>query len=144
GGYFHEPRAGLAIAAWVALAGAAIVPFGGRGRRAPAAIAPVPPSRAGRVGVAGLLGFAAWTALSATWAPLREAAVEDRWRVAPCAASLPLAVAALRGRGRAVRAAEPALAALAVVVVGYGLLAKAGAIGATASAGADGRLDQPL
>ncbi|NLT06350.1 MAG: hypothetical protein GXY03_08565 [Solirubrobacterales bacterium] len=136
GGYFHDPRSGLAIAAWVAVAAVALVPASGT-------VALVPPTRAGRLAVAGLLGLAAWTAISVAWAPLREAALEDVWRLALYAAFLPLAVAALRDGGPA-RAVEPALVALATVVVGYGLLAKAGAIDATASAGADGRLDQPL
>lgn len=142
GGYFHDPRAGLAIAAWVAVALVAVAPLAARADGL-AAVALVPPSRAGRVAVAGLLGLATWTAVSVAWAPQHEAAAEDVWRVALYAAFLPLAVTALRAGGPA-RAVEPALVLLATVVVGYGLLAKAGAIGATASAGADGRLDQPL
>ena len=109
----------------------------------PGGLAIVPPSTAGRVAVAGLLGLAGWTALSLLWAPLGEAAHEDVWRLALYAAALPLAVAALGERWTA-RALEPALALLALVVVGYGLLGKLGVLDLRSSFGADGRLDQPL
>jgi O-antigen ligase len=137
GGFFHEPRATLTIAAWVLVALVALAPFAGN------RVALLPPTVAGRVAVAALLGLAAWTALSLLWAPLGEAAREDVWRLALYAAALPLAVAAFRGRPAA-RVLEPALALLALVAVGYGLLADLGAIDARRSFGADGRLDQPL
>jgi O-antigen ligase len=137
GGFFHEPRATLAIAAWLLVALLALVPSGGD------RISLVPPSSAGRVAAGGLLGLAAWTALSLLWAPLGEAAREDVWRLTLYAAALPLAVAAFGARPTA-RALEPALVLLALVVVGYGLLADLGAIDAQRSFGADGRLDQPL
>ncbi|HEU0018909.1 MAG TPA: O-antigen ligase family protein [Thermoleophilaceae bacterium] len=138
GGFFHEPRATLAIAAWVGVAVVVLVPSGPVAR-----LAIVPPSNAGRIAVAGLLALAGWTALSLLWAPLGEAAREDVWRLALYAAALPLAVAAFRERGVA-RALEPALALLAVVVVGYGLLGDLGLLDLTSSFAADGRLDQPL
>jgi O-antigen ligase len=133
GGFFHEPRATLAIAAWVCLAAV--------GATLPSAV--VPASTAGRVAVAGLLGLAGWTALSLRWAPLGEAAREDVWRMALYAAVLPLAVVAFRDR-RVARSLEPALASLALVVVGYGLLGDLGVLDLTSSFAADGRLDQPL
>lgn len=133
GGFFHEPRATLAIAAWVGVALVALaMPF-----------AFVPVATAGRVAVAALLGLAAWTALSLLWAPLGEAADEDLWRMALYAAALLLAVAAFRERWVA-RALELALALLALVVVGYGLLGDLGVLNLTSSFAADGRLDQPL
>jgi O-antigen ligase len=134
GGYFHEPRTTLAIGAWLAVAAVALT-------LGPHAL--VPSSRAGRLAVAGLLALAAWTALSILWAPLREVAREDAIRVALYAAVLPLAVCAFGDRTRA-RALELALAALALVVVGYGLLGEIGLFDVTSSAGADGRLEQPL
>jgi len=133
GGFFHEPRATLAIVAWLLLAAVVLLPG------APV----VPPTPAGRVAVAGLLGLAAWTALSLLWAPLGDSAREDVWRVALHAAVLPLAVVAFADRWAA-RALEPALALLALVVVGYGLLGGAGVLDLTASFAADGRLEQPL
>jgi O-antigen ligase len=138
GGFFHEPRATLAIAGWAAVALVVSLPFGDGAR-----IAVVPVSRAGRVAVAGLLGLAGWTALSLLWAPLGEAAHEDLWRMALYAAVLPLAVAAF-GERWAARALELALALLALVVVGYGLLGDVGLLDLTTSFAADGRLDQPL
>jgi len=133
GGFFHEPRATLAIAAWLALAVVVLLP----------GVAVVPSSAAGRVALVGLLGFAAWTALSLLWAPLGEPAREDVWRVALYAAVLPLAVVAFGDRWTA-RAMEPALALLALVVVGYGLLGKVGVLDLATSFAADGRLEQPL
>ena len=135
GGFFHEPRATLAIAAWLGIALVVLA--------MPPSFAVVPASTAGRVAVAGLLGLAGWTALSLLWAPLGEAAREDVWRLALYAATLPLAVAASRARWVA-RALEPALALLALVVVGYGLLGDLGILDLSSSFGAGGRLDQPL
>ena len=108
-----------------------------------ARIAIVPPSAAGRIAVGGLAGLAAWTALSLLWAPLGEVGREDVWRLALYAAVLPLAVAACGDR-RVARALELALASLALVVVGYGLLGDLGVLDLTSSFAADGRLDQPL
>ena len=103
----------------------------------------MPSTRSGRLTVAALLGLAAWTALSLLWAPLVESARDDAVRLALYAVVLPLAVAAF-GERPAARALEVALAALAVVVVGYGLLGEVGLLDLDASAGADGRLEQPL
>lgn len=135
GGFFHEPRATLAIAAWLAVALVVLA--------LPPPLAIVPASTAGRIAVAGLLGLAGWTALSLLWAPLGEAAREDVWRLALYGAALPLAVAAFRARWTA-RALEPALALLALVVVGYGLLGDLAVLDLDSSFAADGRLDQPL
>lgn len=132
GGFFHEPRATLAIAAWLALAAVVVLPG-----------AVVPSTTAGRVAILALLGLAGWTALAQLWAPLVEAAREDVWRLALYAAALPLAVVAF-GERWAARALEPALALLALLVVGYGLLGEAGVLDLHASFAADGRLEQPL
>lgn len=133
GGFFYEPRATLAIAAWVGVALVALL----------LPVALIPKTTAGRVAVAGLLGLAGWTALSLRWAPLGEAAREDVWRMALYAAALPLAVAAFRERWMA-RSFELALALLVLVVVGYGLLGDLGVVDLTSSFAANGRLDQPL
>lgn len=123
----------MAIAAWVLVAAVLVAAPGWLW----------PPTRAGRVAVLGLLGLAGWTALSTRWAPLGESAREDAARLALYAAALPLAVAAFRARPL-VRALEPALAALAAVVVGYGLLGEAGVLDLADSIAAAGRLAQPL
>lgn len=134
GGYFDEPRAGIAVALWAAVAAVALA--GGPGALWPRALG-------GRWAVGGLAGLAAWTAASVAWAPLEDSAREDAVRLALYAAALPLAVFAMRARSAA-RALEPGLAALALVAVGYGLLGKVGVLDLAASARADGRLDQPL
>jgi O-antigen ligase len=133
GGFYDEPRTAFAIVAWAVLAG--VVAF--------APTAPWPATGAGRVAVLGLLGLAAWTAISALWAPLAGSAREDVVRLALYAASLPLATVAFRRR-ELVRALEVALAALAVVVVGYGLLGEVGVLDLADSPAAAGRLAQPL
>ena len=134
GGFFHEPRATLAVAAWLLVAVVALSPIGPQ---------LLPLGGAARAALAGLLGLAAWTALSLLWAPMLDPAREDVARLALYAAVLPLAVVAFHG-GWPARALEPALVAVATIVVGYGLLGKAGAIDVDVSLAADGRLDQPL
>jgi len=103
----------------------------------------VPESGGGRIAIAGLLGLLGLTALSLSWAPLGEAAREDVWRMALYASALPLAVAAFHERWAA-RALEAAIALLALVVVGYGLLGDLGVLDLDDSFAANGRLDQPL
>jgi O-antigen ligase len=134
GGFFAQPRTTIAILAWIAIAAVALL----AGSRTL-----VPPSRPGRVAVVALLALAGWTALSVLWAPLETSARQDLVRLALYAAVLPLAAFAFRQRDW-LRALEPALAALALAVVGYGLLGELGVLDLDASASADGRLDQPL
>jgi hypothetical protein len=86
----------------------------------------------------------AWTAISRAWAPLAGPAIADTQRLALYLAVLVAATAVVRGPWA--RAAEPALAAGAVLVVGYGLSERLlpGVIDLADSRSALGRLDQPL
>ncbi len=132
GGFFDEPRTGVAIGAWVGLALAALAGF-----------PVVPRSRPAQVALGSLVGLAGWTAASVAWAPLLVPARSDAVRVTLYAGVLWLAYAVFRDR-RAVRSLEAALASLSVVVVGYGLLGKVGLLDLTESVSAAGRLEQPL
>jgi hypothetical protein len=134
GGYFDGARAAAMAAAWalvlvVALAG----PL------------PLPASRPGWIAVAGLGGLAAWSAISLAWAPLAGVATDNVQRLVLYLGALLASLALLRDR-RVARAAEPALAAGATVVIGYGLLGRLvpGIVDLERSFGAGGRLEQPL
>ena len=134
GGFFDRPRLWAGIAAFALLGAVAL-----------ATPSPLPRSTPARVALGGLAGLAAWTALSLTWAPLRGPAFDDLQRVLLYLATLTAAAALLRPRATA-RVAEVALAAGALVVVGYGLSGRLlpGLIDQTRSLSAGGRLDQPL
>ena len=135
GGFFEGPRLVAAMAAWVLLAVAALSVPG----------APVPRAVAPRVALAGMAGLAAWTWASGDWAPRRgpaEATAELALLYLPV-----LAAAALAWRPRAAaRVVEPALAAGALAVVGYGLAGRLlpSIVHLHASLRAGGRLEQPL
>jgi hypothetical protein len=135
GGFFAPVRLAAAIGAWGVLGLAVLVAPG-----------PVLPRTApARAALAGLAALAAWTALSASWAPSPGPA---RQTLELALLYLPaLAAAALLLRDRAAaRAAEVALAAGTLVVIGYGLAGRLlpGIVELSASARAGGRLEQPL
>src|SRR4051812_32338206 len=135
GGVFAPARLAAGIGAWAVLGLALLaVPRPVLPRTAPA-----------RAALAGLAALAAWTALSASWAPSPGPA---RQALELALLYLPtLAAAALLLRERAgARAAELALAAGALVVIGYGLAGRLlpGAVHLSASVRAGGRLEQPL
>jgi hypothetical protein len=134
GGYFEAARDGALLTAGVLLALAAL-------------LAPRPLPRGGPVlcAVGGLAALTAWTALSAGWAPLDDAAWATFERDALYLGALVTAALLLGHRGAA-RAAEPLLALGALVVVGYGLLGRLlpDLVHAVPSLSAGGRLDQPL
>jgi hypothetical protein len=135
GGFFAPARLAAGIGAWAVLAGAALL--------APGPLVPrTAPVRAALLGLAALAG---WTALSAAWAPSPGPA---RQALELALVYLPaLAAAALLLRERAAaRAAELALAAGAIVVIGYGLAGRLlpGVVHLEASVRAGGRLEQPL
>jgi hypothetical protein len=135
GGFFAPARLAAAIGAWAVL-GLAVLAVPG----------PVLPRTAPvRAALGGLAGLAAWTALSASWAPSPGPA---RQTLELALLYLPaLAAAALLLRERpAARAAEVALAAGTLVVIGYGLAGRLlpGVVPLGASARAGGRLEQPL
>jgi hypothetical protein len=133
GGHGDEPRLVAGVVAWLIAAVAVL-----------ASPCPLPRTRAGRLALAGLAALALLTLASVAWAPLKAPAYADAQRVVlylgvfvAALALLPLVPAA---------AAESALAACAVAVVGYGLSERVvpGLVSLQASAAAGGRLHQPL
>ena len=134
GGYFDEPRLIAAIVVWgLVLALALTGP------------APLPAGVPGRLALGGLAALTAWTALSLLWAPLGGPAVAAVERLVLYTGALALAIAVLRSP-RAMRALEPALAAGATVVIGYGLAGRLlpGIVELARSESAGGRLEQPI
>jgi hypothetical protein len=132
GGYFAQPRLIAGVVAWaLVLALASVGP------------APMPIDRGGRLALAGLVLMTAWSAVSIGWAPLRAPALADVQRLLLYVGALLVAIGTLH---RAARAVEPALAAGATVVVGYGLAGRLlpGVVELERSRGAGGRLEQPL
>src|SRR4051794_1686184 len=134
GGYFTEPRLVAALVAWLLVLALAL-----------AGPAPLPRSAAGWIAVAGLAGMTAWTAISLAWAPQGGPAIGNVQRLALYLAALLVGIGALR-HARALRAVEPALAAGATIVVGYGLAGRLlpGLLHFHVSASAGGRLEQPI
>ncbi|MFL5827679.1 MAG: O-antigen ligase family protein, partial [Thermoleophilaceae bacterium] len=86
-----------------------------------------------------------WSAISISWAPLRGPALENVERLLLYLGALLLAIGVLRD-GRALRAVEPAVAAGAAIVIGYGLSGRLlpGLIHLAHSERAGGRLEQPI
>ena len=89
--------------------------------------------------------FGAWALVSITWSPIAGNAYHVGQRLVLYIGMLLAATALLRGRG-AQRAVEPALAAGALIVIGYGLSERLvpGLLHFQRSVSADGRLEQPL
>jgi len=134
GGYHAEPRLIAALVVWaLVLALAALGP------------APLPRSGPGRVALGGLVLLTAWSAVSLAWAPLGGPAIQAVQRLVLYTGALVLAVGVLRAP-RALRAVEPALAAGATVVIGYGLAGRLlpGVLELARSESAGGRLEQPI
>jgi hypothetical protein len=136
GGFFDRPRTVALVVAGALLAllcvaapARDLVP-----RRTPVLVA---------LGAAVL--YAGWIALSATWAPVADFAGDDAERALLYAVVLAAATIALRPPA-ALRALEPAVAAAATIVVGYGLAGRLlpGIVTQHPQASALGRLDQPL
>ena len=134
GGFFFEPRVIAAIAAWLLVLGLAAV-----------GPAPLPRSRNGWLALGGLVLIAVWSAVSVAWAPRAGPAVESVERLVLYVGATLVAFGALRSR-RMVRALEPALAAGAALVIGYGLGGRLlpGIVHLAHSSRAGGRLEQPL
>ncbi len=133
GGYFDEPRAWAGLITWGLVVAAALT--------APRIL---PLSRSGRVVLVGLVLLAAWTLLSITWAPIAGDAYHRGQLALLYVGSLIAAGALLRGG--ALRVVEPAVAAGALVVIGYGLSERLlpGLLHFSRSLSAEGRLEQPL
>ncbi|HVP01132.1 MAG TPA: O-antigen ligase family protein [Solirubrobacteraceae bacterium] len=135
GGFFTGARLTAAIAAWALLALAVL-----------AVPAPVlPAGRPARTALAALALLGAWTALSTTWAPAHGPARDAVERVLLYLPALAAGSIAWRER-EAARWVEPALAAGALLVIGYGLAGRLvpSVVHLHASARAGGRLEQPL
>jgi O-antigen ligase/polysaccharide polymerase Wzy-like membrane protein len=131
GGFFEGARLRAAIIVWAALAVLAL-------------LGPLDFPRQLRLPLGCLVAFAAWTTISLTWSPLRDAALGDGERVVLYAG---YAVAfALAVRGAVIRWVEPAIAAGATVVGAYALATRLvpGIVPSTRSVSAGARLDQPL
>ncbi|HVE69464.1 MAG TPA: O-antigen ligase family protein [Solirubrobacteraceae bacterium] len=112
GGFFDGPRVVALVVAWGLVAVVAVAHGD--------AVRLVPRDRAARLALAGLALLAAWTAVSATWAPIREAAVDDVQRVALYLGAL-VAAAALLRPDRALRALEPAALAGVLAMATFGM-----------------------
>ena len=134
GGYFDEPRDWAGLIAWALVVVAVL-----------ASDQPLPRGRSARLALIGLTLFAGWTLLSTTWAPIAGSAYHAGQQVILYAGALLAATLLLRSRG-ALRAVEPALAAGALIVVGYGISERLlpGLLHFQRSVTAQGRLEQPL
>jgi hypothetical protein len=135
GGYFEAPRIVVAIGAWAVLVVAVLAVPG----------SPLPAAPTARVAVVALAGLAAWTWVATGWAPAGGQADQALELVGLYLPALAAGALAWRDR-RAARLLEPALAAGALVVIGYGLTGRLlpGIVHLHASARAGGRLEQPL
>ena len=134
GGYYTEPQLVAAIVVWLLVLALALT-----------GPAPLPRTLPGALAVAGLALIAAWSAASIAWAPLGGPAIHSVERLVLYVGALLLAIGALRAP-RALLAVEPALAAGATIVIGYGLAGRVlpGVIALDRSRSAGGRLEQPI
>jgi hypothetical protein len=134
GGYFDGPRLVAAAVAWLLVLVVAVL-----------GTQPLPSSWAGRAALGGLALIACWSGISLAWAPLGGAAIDNVTRLLLYLGVVVAAAGLLRDRLVA-RALEPALAAGAVVVIGYGLLGRLlpGWLDLPHSSRASGRLEQPI
>ena len=134
GGYYSEPRLITALVAWSCVL---LLTLTG--------CVPLPRTRAGWAVLGGLVLMTGWSAISLAWAPLKGPAIENVQRLTLYVGALVLAIGVLR-LPRALRALEPALAAGATVVIGYGLAGRLlpGLVRQAHSRSAAGRLEQPL
>src|SRR5436305_14348201 len=134
GGYFDHARLLALIVTWGFAAAAMAL-----------SDAPLPRSREGIAARAALAGYVGWIALSTSWSPLKGSAGDDMERAILCLGAFVAVAAAFRPRSAA-RAVEPALAAGAFVVTGYGVVGRLlpGIAREHASLSSAGRLDQPL
>jgi hypothetical protein len=133
GGYFDGPRAWAGLIAWALVAVALLA--------SPGPIA----NRRGWLALGSLGALAAWTLLSITWAPIAGRAYHAGQTVFVYAGVL-LAAAVLLRPPSARAMVEPALAAGALIVIGYGISERLlpGLLHFSQSISAQGRLEQPL
>src|SRR5437588_543042 len=134
GGYFDEPRAWAGLVAWLLVVVAALA--------LPRAL---PRGRTALIALGGLAALAAWTLASIAWAPIAGSAYHAGQIVVLYLGVLLAATMLLRER-RWQRTVEPALAAGALIVIGYGISERLlpGVLHFSRSITAEGRLEQPL
>ena len=134
GGYFDAARAWAGAAAWALVIVAMLA-----GRH------PLPQAPAPRVALAALALLASWALISTGWAPITGSAYHAGQLVVLYVGVL-FAATALLHEPRLGRAVEPALAAGALIVIGYGISARLlpGLLHFQRSITAQGRLEQPL
>jgi hypothetical protein len=130
GGYTDGARTWAGVVAW-ALAAVALL------------VGEPPRGRAAWLAIGGLAAYTAWVFLSTAWAPIAGPAWETGQIAAVYVGALVATTYLLPG---AVRWVEPALAAGALVVVGYGLSERLlpALLTFERSVTAQGRLEQPL
>jgi hypothetical protein len=135
GAFFEAARVIAAICAWALLALAALAVPG----------LPVPGARAARAALLALAGLTAWTWIASSWSSSPAGADQELELALLYLPALTAGALAWRDR-RAARTVEPALAAGALVVIGYGLAGRLlpGVVHLHATARAGGRLEQPL
>jgi hypothetical protein len=134
GGYFAHPRLVAAIVVWLLVLALAVT-----------GPAPLPRTLPGRLAVGGLAALTGWSALSILWAPQAGPAVQNVERLLLYLGAFAAAIGVLR-EPRLRRAAEPALAAGAALVIAYGLAGRVlpDVVELASSRSAGGRLEQPL
>jgi hypothetical protein len=135
GAFFEGARLIAAICAWALLALAALAVPG----------LPLPGTRAARAALLALAGLAAWTWIASSWSSSPAGADQELELALLYLPALAAGAVAWSDR-RAARVVEPALAAGALVVIGYGLSGRLlpGVVHLHATARAGGRLEQPL
>jgi hypothetical protein len=133
GGYFQGPRVWAGAGAWACVVVALV------------AGAPLPRGRQAVLAFGGMAGLAAWTLLSILWAPIAGDAYAAG-QIAMLYLGALIAAALLLRDPALSRCAEPALAAGALIVIGYGLSERLlpGVLHFARSVSAQGRLEQPL
>ena len=134
GGFYAEPACWRRSSLWLLVLLVAIT-----------GPAPLPRGRAGRPPSAGSPSSPAGAPSRSTWAPLGGPAADSVQRLLLYLGAMLLAVGVLRTRSSQL-AVEPALAAGATVVIGYGLAGRLlpGIVELARSQSAGGRLEQPI
>jgi hypothetical protein len=135
GAFFEGARLIAAICAWALLALAALAVPG----------LPLPGAKPARAALVALAGLAAWTWIAASWSSSPAGADQELELALLYLPALAAGAIAWSDR-RAARMVEPALAAGALIVIGYGLSGRLlpGVVHLHATARAGGRLEQPM
>ena len=135
GAFFEGARLIAAICAWALLALAALAVPG----------LPLPGAKPARAALVALAGLAAWTWIAASWSSSPAGADQELELALLYLPALAAGAIAWSDR-RAARMVEPALAAGALIVIGYGLSGRLlpGVVHLHPTARAGGRLEQPM